>query len=170
MSPGGEVVVLVRMAEIQVVKTSREQPVVLKTTLGSCVGIILADRQNEVYGLAHVMLPEQAPGDQAPGKYADSAVPALVSLMQQHARGADGRLEAFLVGGAAMFEAPGLSDIGERNVRVAQQAVARLGIPVVFDDTGGICGRTLLFDCQSATPSVKTLKRLEPAGSREGKR
>ncbi len=167
MSPPTENVV-VRMAEMQVVKSTRERPVTLKTTLGSCVGILLADRLNQVYGLAHVMLPEKVPGDQTPGKYADSAVPALVALMEQLAGGPSGKLEAFLVGGAAMFEASGLSDIGERNVRVAYQAVGRLGIPVVFDDTGGSLGRTVLFDCQSATVSVKTLKRLEPAG-RAGK-
>jgi chemotaxis protein CheD len=165
MSPGGEVVVLVRMAEIQVVKTSREQPVVLKTTLGSCVGIILVDRQNEVFGLAHVMLPEKVPHDDTPGKYADSAVPALVSLMAHRAGGSSGKLEAFLVGGAAMFETGAglMSDIGNRNVEAAQQAVRKLNIPVVFDDTGGSCGRTVLFDCQRAELSVKTLKKLEAA-------
>jgi chemotaxis protein CheD len=161
--------VVVRMAELQVVKSTRERPVILKSTLGSCVGIILADRRNQVYGLAHAMLPEKVPGDQTPGKYADSAVPALLALMEQLAGAPPGKLEAFLVGGAAMFEASGLSDIGERNVRVARQAVGRLGIPVVFDDTGGSLGRTVLFDCQSATASVRTLKPLEPAGRPGGK-
>jgi chemotaxis protein CheD len=163
MTPRAEVVVLVRMAEIQVVKTSRERPVVLKTTLGSCVGIILADRQNEVFGLAHVMLPERVPNDDTPGKYADSAVPALVSLMAHRAGGASGKLEAFLVGGASMFESgPGLmSDIGNLNVEAALQAVRKLNIPVVFDDTGGSCGRTVFFDCQRAQLSVKTLKKLD---------
>jgi chemotaxis protein CheD len=163
MSSPPENVVLVRMAEIQVVKSTRERPVALKTTLGSCVGIILADRRNEVYGLAHVMLPEKAPGDQTLGKYADSAVPAMVSLMEQRAGGAEGKLEAFLVGGASMFEAVGMSDIGNRNVRAAHHAVRKANIPVVFDDTGGNCGRTVLFDCQSGQLAVKTLKRLETA-------
>lgn len=165
MSPGAEVVVLVRMAEMQVVKGGRERPVVLKTTLGSCVGIILADRQNEVFGLAHVMLPEKVPNDETPGKYADSAVPALVTLMAHRAGGASGKLEAFLVGGASMFETGGrlLTDIGNLNVAAAHKAVRRLNIPVVFDDTGGTCGRTVLFDCQRAELNVKTLKKLEAA-------
>jgi chemotaxis protein CheD len=164
MSPAAESVVLVRMAEMQVVKGSREHPVVLKTTLGSCVGIILADRQNEVFGLAHVMLPEKLPNDETLGKYADSAVPALVSLMGHRAGGgAGGKLEAFLVGGASMFESGGgaMTDIGNRNVQAAHQAVRKLNIPVVFDDTGGSCGRTVIFDCQRAQLSVKTLKKLE---------
>jgi chemotaxis protein CheD len=62
-----------------------------------------------------------------------------------------------------MFEAVGMSDIGNRNVQAAQQAVRQLKIPVVFDDTGGNCGRTVLFDCQSGQLAVKTLKRLETA-------
>ena len=158
-----ENVVLVRMAEIQVVKSTREHPVALKTTLGSCVGIILADRQNEVYGLAHVMLPEKSPGDQTLGKYADSAVPAMVSLMGQRAGGPGGKLGGFPVGGAPMVGAAGMSDIGNRNVQAAHKAVRQLNIPVVFDDTGGNCGRTVLFDCQNGQLAVKTLKRLETA-------
>ncbi len=166
MSPGAEVLVLVRMAEMQVVKGSRERPVMLKTTLGSCVGILLADRQKEVFGLAHVMLPKKAPNDQTIGKYADTAVPALVSLMAHRAGGASGNLEAFLVGGASMFETGGrvMTDIGGLNVHAAHEAVRKLKIPVVFDDTGGSCGRTLLFDCQSAELSVKTLKKLDAVG------
>ena len=160
-----ESVVLVRMAEMQVVKSTRDHPVCLKTTLGSCVGIILADRQNEVYGLAHVMLPERTPNDPVLGKFADSAVPALVSLMGRQAGGANGKIEAFLVGGASMFEAAGgaMTDIGNRNVRAAHQAVRQLKIPVVFDDTGGDCGRTVHFDCQRAELSVRTLRKLETA-------
>src|SRR4030042_796785 len=130
MSSPPENVVLVRMAEIQVVKSTREHPVALKTTLGSCVGIILADRQNEVYGLAHVMLPEKSPGDQTLGKYADSAVPALVPRRGQRAGGPGGKLEAFLVGGASMFEAVGMSEIGNRNVQAAHKAGRPLNIPV----------------------------------------
>jgi chemotaxis protein CheD len=163
MSPPPGNIVLVRMAEIQVVKSTAERPMALKTTLGSCVGIILADRQNEVYGLAHVMLPEKSPGDQTLGKYADSAVPAMVSRMGQLAGEPGGRLEALLVGGAAMFEAVGMSDIGSRNVQAAHKAVRQLGIPVVFDDTGGNQGRTVLFDCRTGQLAVKTLKRLEAA-------
>jgi chemotaxis protein CheD len=163
MSPPAESIVLVRMAEMQVVKSSRERPVALKTTLGSCVGIILADRENEVFGLAHVMLPEKLPNDETLGKYADSAVPAMVSLMGHRAGGANGKLEAYLIGGASMFETGGgaMMDIGNRNVEAAHQAVRKLNIPVVFDDTGGSCGRTVLFDCQRAQASVKTLKRME---------
>jgi chemotaxis protein CheD len=162
MSPAAESVVLVRMAEMQVVRGSREHPVVLKTTLGSCVGIILADRQNEIFGLAHVMLPERLPSDETLGKYADSAVPAMVSLMGRQAGGAGGKLEAFLVGGASMFESGGaMTDIGSRNVQAAHQAVRKLNIPVVFDDTGGSYGRTVIFDCQRGELSVKTLKKLE---------
>jgi chemotaxis protein CheD len=48
-------------------------------------------------------------------------------------------------------------------VQAAHKAVHQLNIPVVFDDTGGNCGRTVLFDCQSGQLAVKTLKRLETA-------
>ena len=52
-------------------------------SLGSCVAICLFDPLTRVAGMAHVVLPrapEKGPGD-TPGKYADTAVPALLQAL-----------------------------------------------------------------------------------------
>src|SRR5438552_2732207 len=51
---------------------------VLRTLLGSCIGLVLHDQKRRVGGLAHIVLPEATDPGSLPGKYADTAVPELI--------------------------------------------------------------------------------------------
>ena len=70
-------VVQVKMAGISVAENSK----LLKTTLGSCVGVILHDAKKNISGLAHIVLPQMIRQDAVLGKYADTAIPTLVSRL-----------------------------------------------------------------------------------------
>jgi chemotaxis protein CheD len=112
--------------------------------LGSCIGLALVDRGRGVAALSHVMLPESPQADPPqPHKFADLAVPALVDLAL--ANGAyRTRLEAALVGGAAMFQFGGSGqDIGLRNQQAVTRLLERARIPVSAARTGGSKGRTV---------------------------
>jgi chemotaxis protein CheD len=112
--------------------------------LGSCIGLTLIDRAKGVAGLAHVLLPESPRSDPPqPQKYADFAVPALIELML--ATGARRtRLEAALVGGAAMFQFGGSGqEIGQRNTAAITRLVEAARIPIRATATGGSKGRTV---------------------------
>jgi chemotaxis protein CheD len=112
--------------------------------LGSCIGLVLVDRGKGVAALAHVMLPESTqPDPPQPHKFADLAVPALIELAV--AKGAlRARLEACLVGGAAMFSFGGSGqDIGQRNATAVTRLLEQLRIPVRASETGGSKGRTV---------------------------
>jgi len=112
--------------------------------LGSCIGLTLVDRQRGIAALAHVMLPESAqPDPPQPHKFADLAVGALVADIV--AQGASRpRLEAALIGGAAMFQFGGSGqDIGGRNEAAVRLGLDRAGIPVRAAATGGGKGRTV---------------------------
>jgi chemotaxis protein CheD len=129
--------------------------------LGSCVAIMVHDRAAKVGGMAHVLLPE-APlgrGVENRAKYATTAVPLLVESVR--ARGGGGPLVAKLAGGAAFF-GPLLGAgrrMGERNVEAARAALAAAGIPLVAEDVGGSCGRTVIFDIASGALTVRTVAR-----------
>src|SRR5690349_20437375 len=88
-------------------------------SLGSCVAICLYDPLVKVAGMAHVVLPavpEKGAGT-APGKFADTAVPALLTAMEK-AGAATTRLQCRLAGGAAVLAIGGtgsLPPIGQRN-------------------------------------------------------
>jgi chemotaxis protein CheD len=113
--------------------------------LGSCIGLTLVDRRRGIVGVAHVMLPQATqPDPPLPHKYADLAVPSLVELVL--ATGARRtRLEATLVGGAAMFQFGGGSgqEIGQRNTAAVTRLVEAARIPIRAAQVGGNKGRTL---------------------------
>lgn len=124
--------------------------------LGSCIGLALYDRRAGVAALAHIMLPKApAPDAPSPGKYADLAVPALVGLAIAEGA-AKPRLEAVLVGGAAMFALNGTQDIGARNAVAVNEVLGELRIPVRAQDTGGNKGRTIKIEvCAAMTTMVR---------------
>ncbi|OJW13063.1 MAG: chemotaxis protein [Planctomycetales bacterium 71-10] len=125
-------------------------PAQLRTLLGSCVGVALHDRAAKVGGLAHVVLPDSR-GDVAhPGKYADTAIPALIADIERAIRGkAAGRLVAKLAGGASMFQTgpdPPSRNIGRMNQEAVEAILAALRIPILGRDLGGEGGRNMILD------------------------
>jgi chemotaxis protein CheD len=147
----------VKMAEIVVVQA----PVLLKTTLGSCVGVVVHDRRRSLGGLAHVMLPRKLSRDDTAGKYADTAIPALLGCMRQRGSRTED-LTAFLAGGANMFRQcvdGEIATIGAKNVEAVKKILADLHIPITFEDTGGDHGRTVVFDSAAAAFEVRRLQQ-----------
>lgn len=142
---------LTRTAHVTVVRIGEQAAsashgdVLSSVGLGSCIGLALLDTRKGVAGLAHILLPDSRDGAGAvPGKFADTAVPALIARMEK--LGAVRRqLEAVLVGGAQMFafRADSNLDIGSRNEAATRQALKTLGIPVRANSTAGNKGRTI---------------------------
>jgi len=133
--------------------------------LGSCVAIALHDPGARIGGLAHCLLPSQASGRLAdrPGRYAQTAVPALIERMI--ARGARApAISARLVGGASMFASlspPGMLQMGDRNLVATREALHRHGIRLASEAVGGDHGRTVEFDVESGRITVSAyLKEL----------
>jgi chemotaxis protein CheD len=135
---------MVRMAEHA---TSRDpDDVLVSLGLGSCIGLALVDGSAGVAGLAHIVLPESGGrGDSPAGKFADTAVPALIDEVVRLG-GRKHCLNAVVCGGAHMFKgtaaASGLA-IGERNQEGTLAALAAARIPVRASDVGGNAGRSI---------------------------
>jgi chemotaxis protein CheD len=141
MSAAAEIAV--RMGEIAVSATPGD--LLLSVGLGSCIGLALVDQRRCVAGLAHIMLPEAIGPGGPPGKFADLAVPELIT--RTVALGTSrGTLKAVLVGGAQMFSLNGggnALDIGVRNEAAVRGLLAAERIPVVAAATRGSRGRTI---------------------------
>jgi chemotaxis protein CheD len=135
-------------------------PAKIKTLLGSCVGVILYDRVARLGGLAHIVLPDSRGAVDHPGKFADTAIPAMIAeierLLQVRARG---RLVAKLLGGASMFAVGGPSNpvlnIGQLNQEAVERILGELRIPILARDLGGGSGRHLTFDTSSGIVGIK---------------
>ncbi|RQG99680.1 chemotaxis protein CheD [Natrarchaeobius oligotrophus] len=128
--------------------------------LGSCLAIALYDPDSEIGGLAHAMLPDgdaaEHNSDRKPGKYADTAIRALLRRMVE--RGASYTdVEAKIAGGSDMFEFDSFGDgVGKRNVDAAKAELEKLGVPLIGEDVGGAHGRTVEFTPGTGRLVVKT--------------
>ena len=149
----------VKMCEVQ----AASAPHVLRSTLGSCVGIGILWRERNLCALAHCLLPESPTRALQPSaKYVTDAIPSLLQLIgaepsQHH------QLEAVIAGGACMVSPAKLARhglIGELNTQMAQRLLAEAGIRVVHTDIGGVRGRQLSIDCSSHHYAIRTFERV----------
>lgn len=133
-------------------------------SIGSCVVIMIYDREAGVGGMAHAMLPSRAgPSDgagdiyEAKAKYADESVDRLISEIEKMG-GEKRRLSAKLVGGARMFKVLGGDryGIGYKNVESARKRLQELGIPIESEDVGGSTGKTARFNIANGVVEVLT--------------
>jgi chemotaxis protein CheD len=141
----------------------RGPQVIATIGLGSCVAIALYDRDTQIGGLAHILLPNQAMSREVgnPAKFPDTIVPLMLEEMRalgtRHAR-----VSAKIVGGASMFgqlvSATGIN-VGERNVIATREALAASGVPIIGEDTGLDYGRSVYFHLADGRLEVRSLKK-----------
>mgnify|MGYP005845911283 CR=1 FL=1 len=130
---------IVGMGEIQVVRGAGS--VLTALGLGSCIGVCLYD-----------------PLSRVAGKFADTAIPAIVQQMVSMGASAS-RLKAAIAGGAQLFQF-GVSnslDVGARNSEAVVSALRQAGIPLVTKDVGGSTGRTLRLISDNGLVVVRTI-------------
>jgi chemotaxis protein CheD len=137
-------------------------PTKIQTLLGSCVGVVLYHRAARLGGVAHIVLPK-APGNvDHPGKYADTAIPALIADFDRRlGQNSRQRLFAKLAGGASMFQVESTIlensqlNIGQRNQETIERILGELAIPILARDLGGNFGRRLILDTVSGNVTIK---------------
>jgi chemotaxis protein CheD len=139
---------LVKMAEIGVAQHQG----VLRTMLGSCVGVALYERNLKIAGLAHVVMPDSMGREQSLGKYADTAIPETIRQLTILAKGAKVSFTAKLAGGANMFShvSPNaMNTIGDQNILAVEKTLALYRIPVLARHLGGAFGRRMVIDIET---------------------
>ncbi|MGF2737742.1 chemoreceptor glutamine deamidase CheD [Bacillus sp. alh8] len=163
MSRAEAAVVKVGIADVQVAR----YPDKIRTSgLGSCVGLVLYDKDKQTAGLVHVMLPDSGLSKTAElnrAKYADTAVKMTVDMLLK-AGCRKFALKAKLAGGAEMFKFKMTNDlmkIGPRNVAAIKEQLSLYNIPVISEDTGGSSGRTIEFEPKSCMLHIRTVKQGE---------
>lgn len=133
--------------------------------LGSCIGLVLYDPHARIGGMAHVVLPSSSlgRGREMAGKFADTAVPALMEAVLRLGA-ARSRLTARMAGGARMLNVIGAGsrlDIGARNAEAVKAALEAARLPLTAEDTGGSHGRTVHLYVDTGQVLVSTVGRGE---------
>lgn len=129
---------------------------VLRTLLGSCVGLALYDLRNRVGGLAHIVLPSSNGLGSPPGKFADTAIPELIRRLEQSG-GRLRNLAAKFAGGANMFATTSMNAVGDQNIAMVELLLRNAGIPVLGRHCGGKQGRRMAFDVETGKVTVEVV-------------
>lgn len=143
-------------------KVAKSPHKIMTLGLGSCVGIAIYDKVNEIGGLSHIMLPDSSffHGDIKPEKFADLAIPKMVEEIT-NGNNRRNNLVAKIAGGASMFN---FSDnvngnIGYRNVVAVEEKLKELGISILAKDVGGNMGRTMIVDLETFIVNIRMVNR-----------
>lgn len=127
--------------------------------LGSCISLCAYDPISRVAGMAHIVLPESNHHGQiqTSTKFADIAVPHL--LKEMRTQGASkSRLVVKLAGGASMLQVAGFGnlDMGAKNLKMTEKALASEGIRPSATDAGGHEGRSVWLSVDSGRVTVRS--------------
>lgn len=125
----------------------------IETILGSCVSLCLFDNIHKVYGMNHYVIFAN-PGNMDKshsGRYGKDSIKHLISEMLL--MGAELKnIKAYIVGGAGH---PVLGEaVGNDNIKIAKDMLAKAKIEIIKEDTGGNLGRKLLFLTKNAEIKV----------------
>lgn len=141
---------------------SSADPVIIETTLGSCVSVCLFDPARQSGGMNHILLPGRAAqgGYNVAARYGINAMEILInSLMKLGA--SRQKIVAKVFGGARMFNQID-KDVspGRRNVEFVMNFLELEKIPVIASDVGGENARKILFSSNTGEVFLKRLPSL----------
>jgi len=153
-----EEIIKVGMAELKVAKAPGK---IAALGLGSCVAICAYDSVVKVGGIVHVMLPSSsmAVGDNNRAKFGDTALPFLLEEIEKIGAKLH-RVDIKLVGGAEMFVHEVKNErlkIGERNLRVIEEACQKSGLNISGRCVGGHTGKSVTIDLENGEVQVRTI-------------
>jgi len=106
--------------------------------------------------LGHVVLPDSCGRAGNPGKFADTAIPAMIAELERHG-GTLGACVVKIAGGACMFSGNGPLQIGLANIEAVTKALERAGLRIAARDVGGSYGRRVTLDCTSGGLLVESV-------------
>ena len=133
-----------QMCEYYVTK----KPMLLGTLLGSCVSICLYNKFNGSAAMNHFLIPSAGRKDMKndPGKYGESSCEMIIrSLMRIDPD--DSHYSAQVFGGGNLFsQCDSMEDIGERNIRIAEQVLSKNRIRIIRRKIGGTKGVKIFFN------------------------
>lgn len=126
---------------------------------GSCVGVVMYDPALKLAGLLHVMLPDSRSFEVVdnPLKFADTGIQQM--LQELLMRGATReRLVCKLAGGASVYQKATdtpMFDIGRLNAERVKAVLRELSVPIIAEDLGGTCSRTIDYDIEGNRLAIK---------------
>lgn len=129
--------------------------------LGSCVGVVIFDKNKGIAGMAHIMLPssQEIKNNSNKLKFADTCIDLMMDELNKM-NVSRSSLKAKIAGGAQMFSVSLNSEnlnIGKRNAMAVKEKLKSFNIPIVAEDLYGSNGRTITFDIATQELHIKSI-------------
>lgn len=136
----------------------------LKTTLGSCVGIAMFNVEDGLFALAHCLLPESYDSPSTLGaKFVDQAIESLMAILDVKSSMIP-RMKVYIAGGANMMPSIakiGQPHIGALNLEAARKHLQLKGFKFTELDVAGTCARQMFLNCEVGEASVKRIQEIK---------
>ncbi|MBF0317648.1 MAG: chemotaxis protein CheD [Nitrospirae bacterium] len=143
-----------------------DKPTVVSTVLGSCVSVTMFYAVRSYGAICHGMLPDCNGRDCYKCverlKYVECSVRHMAGHLERVGAGPGG-LDVKLFGGAEVLPC-GTKDrkrdsVGKQNIEAAYKILAKLGLTLSVEDTGGTQGRKIFFYPHTGDVYLRRLRR-----------
>ncbi len=162
---------IVGVSELRVSGNTDET--IVTYALGSCLGITVYDKKNQIGGLLHVMLPlSKADPEKAkkkPEMYVDTGVARLLQLCFE--KGAEKKNLVISVAGGASMKQSDREDyfkIGKRNFTILRKLLWKNGLMIDQQQVGGNISRTMSMRISDGLVSVNKKPMTGVSDNRSG--
>lgn len=128
----------------------------LVSVVGSCIAVTLHDKEKQIGGLVHIVLPGERTLRRTGNRnsfYADTGIPLLVDEMVKAGASSE-RLVANVAGGASQVAVCGEDTIGSKNAKAAITILKNKGIPIQKKDVGRKTGRKIILSVNTGKLDV----------------
>lgn len=150
-----------------------QQPAILKTILGSCVGITFWNRRTGVGALCHGVLPKHPDTGADHYRYVDSAIRGVLTQLENLGIRRS-EIDVKVFGGADVISnlghTRGQATVGRQNWETALDVLQNEDLRVTAKDIGGATGRALRFHTGSGAVFIRRISRMpdidEPPGDK----
>ena len=133
---------------------------VICTVLGSCIAACLWDRNLNIGGMNHFMLPEGDSNDVS-GRYGSYAMEVLINEMIKFGVRRES-MQAKIFGGGQVMANFTTMNVGERNTDFVTQYLHTERIPIVSEDVLDIYPRKVVYFPMTGKAMVKRLAHAHP--------
>ncbi len=144
----------------------KAMPMILESSLGTCVGVTLYDFKAKLGGMIHLLLPEPITSDttSTPLKYASTGLPVFLKELYENGAKPE-NLTACIAGGALVGPITQIDirlDIGGRITEKVKQILQAEGIIIERSETGGFHTCKLTLDLETGKSQILPIQMEEP--------
>ena len=151
------------------------EPAIIRTILGSCVGITFLHRELGLGGMCHPMLPSSAslgkssqPAEDCT-RFVDCAIHEMARRLDAHGAPRNS-VEVKLFGGGDVLPVHGASrraTVGRLNCEMALRILKAAGFQIAASSLGGKCGVNIRFDTDTGEVLLHRLGSNNPQAAKD---